>query len=138
MNQFRNIMQIFFTTISNWSSWFFGEWDGIFYALITFVVVDYITRLICTIIDRKFSSTVEIKNIFKKILIFILVGIGNILDTQVIGNGTVLRTIVILYYISLEGISLLENIGYLGLPFPTKLKTILEQLHDKSEENKEA
>lgn len=66
-------------------------------------------------------------------LIFILVGIANILDVQVIGTGSVLRTAIIFFYISNEGISLLENAGRLGLPIPEKLKLVLEQLHNESE-----
>jgi phage-related holin len=61
------------------------------------------------------------------------VGIANILDVQVIGTGSVLRTAVIFFYLSNEGISLLENAAYLGLPVPQKVKTVLEQLHDRSE-----
>lgn len=75
----------------------------------------------------------QAKGIFKKVLIFALVGVGHILDTRVIGTGSVLRTAVIFFYLSNEGISLLENAGHLGLPIPKKLKSILEQLHDRSE-----
>ena len=66
-------------------------------------------------------------------LIFILVGIANILDVQVIGTGSVLRTAIIFFYISNEGVSLLENAAHLGLPVPEKLKVVLKQLHDKSD-----
>ena len=67
-------------------------------------------------------------------LIFILVGIANILDVQIIGTGSVLRTAVIFFYISNEGVSLLENAAHLGLPIPEKLTKVLKQLHDDSEE----
>lgn len=136
MKQFWYIVQMVFTAVSGWSSCFLGGGDGLLCALITFVVTDYITGMMCAAIDHKFSSKVGLKGIFKKTLIFMIVGIGNIVDAQVIGNGTGLRTVVILYYISHEGISLLENAGYLGLPFPAKLKAILEQLHDRVEEDK--
>ena len=66
-------------------------------------------------------------------LIFTLVGIANILDVNVIGSGSVLRTAIIFFYISNEGVSLLENAGHLGLPIPAKLKAVLEQLHDRAE-----
>ena len=107
------------------------------YALIAFVVIDYITGVMCAIIDRKLSSEVGFKGIFRKVLIFLLVGIANIIDVQVIGTGAVLRTAVIFFYISNEGVSLLENAGHLGLPIPEKIKTVLEQLHDRAEKEEE-
>jgi toxin secretion/phage lysis holin len=84
-------------------------------------------------VDKKLSSEVGFKGIFKKVLIFILVGVGNIIDVQVLGQAGVLRTAVIFFYLSNEGVSLLENAGHLGLPIPAKLKAVLEQLHDRSE-----
>ena len=103
------------------------------YALLAFVVIDYITGIMCAVIDKKLSSAVGFKGIFKKVLIFALVGVGHLLDTRVIGSGSVLRTAVIFFYLSNEGVSLLENATYLGLPIPQKLKSVLEQLHDRSE-----
>ena len=105
-------------------------------ALLLFVVMDYITGIMCAISDKKLSSEVGFKGICRKVLIFMLVGIANVLDVQVIGNGSILRTAVIFFYLSNEGISLLENAGHLGLPIPKKLKKVLEQLHDRSEEDK--
>lgn len=102
-------------------------------ALIAFVAIDYITGVMCAVIDHRLSSEVGFKGIFKKVLIFLLVGTANILDVQVIGTGCVLRTAVIFFYISNEGVSLLENAAYLGLPVPEKIKTVLEQLHSRSE-----
>lgn len=87
----------------------------------------------CAVIDKKLSSEVGFKGIFKKVLIFLLVGVANILDVQVIGTGSILRTAVIFFYISNEGVSLLENAAHLGLPIPQKVKTVLEQLHERSE-----
>lgn len=126
-------IQICFTAIGGWLGWFMGGCDGLLYALIAFVAVDYITGVMCAIIDHKLSSEVGFKGICKKVLIFILVGVSNILDVQVIGSGCVLRTAVIFFYISNEGVSLLENTSYLGLPIPEKLKAILKQLHDRAE-----
>ena len=102
-----------------------------------FVVADYITGLMCAVIDKKLSSEVGFKGICRKVLIFILVGIANILDVDVIGTGSILRTAVIFFYLSNEGVSLLENAAYLGLPVPEKLKAVLEQLHGRSEDEKE-
>ena len=90
--------------------------------------------MMCAIVDKKLSSAVGFKGIFKKVLIFVLVGIANILDVQVIGNGSVLRTAVIFFYISNEGISLLENASHLGLPIPAPIRNVLQQLHDRAEE----
>ena len=105
------------------------------YALIAFVVVDYITGVMCAVVDKKLSSEVGFKGIFKKILIFLLVGIANLLDVNIIGNGSVLRTAAIFFYLSNEGVSLLENATHLGLPVPEKLKSVLQQLHDRAEED---
>ncbi len=106
-------------------------------ALIVFVVADYVTGVMCAIIDKKLSSEVGFKGIFKKVLIFILVGIAHILDVYVIGGGSILRTAVIFFYLSNEGVSLLENAAHLGLPIPKQLQEVLKQLHKRSEEMEE-
>ncbi len=133
MKEFWNTIQLIFTAIGGWLGWFLGGCDGLLYALIAFVAIDYITGVMCAVIDHRLSSEVGFKGIFKKVLIFLLVGVANILDVQVIGTGCGLRTAVIFFYISNEGVSLLENAAYLGLPVPEKIKTVLEQLHDRSE-----
>ena len=121
--------------IGGWLGWFLGGCDGLLYALVLFVVVDYITGVMCAAADHKLSSKVGFKGICRKVLIFLLVGIGHVLDAQIIGNGSVLRTAVIFFYLSNEGVSLLENAGHLGLPIPEKLKVVLEQLHDRAEKD---
>ena len=143
MKEFWSTIQLVFAAIGGWLGWFLGGCDGLLYALIAFVVVDYITGIMCAVVDKKLSSAVGFKGIFKKVLIFTLVGIANVLDVQVIGSGSVLRTAIIFFYISNEGVSLLENAGHLGLPIPAKLKAglpipeklkaVLEQLHDRAE-----
>lgn len=133
MKEFWNFIQLILTAIGGWLGYFLGGCDGLLYALLAFVVIDYITGVMCAVIDKKLSSEVGFKGIFKKVLIFLLVGIANILDVQVIGTGCVLRTAIIFFYISNEGVSLLENAGHLGLPIPQKMRDILEQLHDRSE-----
>ena len=133
MKEFWNTIQLIFTAIGGWLGWFLGGCDGLLYALIAFVAIEYITGVMCAVIDHRLSSEVGFKGIFKKVLIFLLVGVANILDVQVIGTGCVLRTAVIFFYISNEGVSLLENAAYLGLPVPEKIKTVLEQLHSRSE-----
>jgi toxin secretion/phage lysis holin len=135
MKEIWNWIQIVFAAIGGGIGWFLGGADGFLYALIAFVVIDYITGVMCAIVDKKLSSEVGFKGICKKVLVFILVGVGNIIDVQVLGQAGVLRTAVIFFYLSNEGVSLLENAGHLGLPIPAKLKAVLEQLHDRS--NKE-
>lgn len=113
--------------------WFLGGMDGFLYTLIAFVVIDYLTGVMCAIVDKKLSSDVGFKGLFRKILIFVMVGVGHLIDTQVISNGSVLRTAVIFFYLSNEGVSLLENATCLGLPIPQKLRDVLAQLHDRSD-----
>ena len=124
-----------FTGVGGWLGYFLGGCDGLLYALVLFVVVDYITGVMCAAADHKLSSEVGFKGICRKVLIFLLVGIGHVLDAQIIGTGSVLRTAVIFFYLSNEGVSLLENAGHLGLPIPEKLKVVLEQLHDRAEKD---
>ena len=137
MKEFWNTIQLIFTAIGGWLGYFLGGCDGLLYALIAFVVIDYITGVMCAINDKTLSSEVGFRGICRKVLIFLLDGIANILDVQVIGTGSVLRTAVIFFYISNEGVSLLENAAHLGLPVPEKIKTVLEQLHDRSESEDE-
>jgi len=133
MKEFWNTIQLAFAAIGGWLGYFLGGCDGLLYALLAFVVIDYITGVMYAIADKNLSSEVGFKGICRKVLIFLLVGIANVLDVQVIGTGSVLRTAVIFFYISNEGVSLLENAAHLGLPVPEKIKTVLEQLHDRAE-----
>lgn len=137
MKEFWNTIQGIFTALGGWLGYYLGGCDGLLIALVVFVATDYITGVMCAVIDKKLSSEIGFKGIFKKVLIFILVGIANILDVQIIGTGNILRTAVIFFYLSNEGISILENSAHLGLPIPKKLKDILEQLHKRSEDEKE-
>lgn len=133
MKEFWSVIQAVFVAIGGWLGWFLGGCDGLLYTLIAFAVVDYITGVMCAIADKKLTSKVGFKGICRKVLMFLLVGISNILDVQVIGTGSILRTAIIFFYISNEGVSLLENSAHLGLPIPQKMKDVLEQLHDRSE-----
>ena len=131
MRQIWNGVQIAFTALGGFFGWFLGGYDGFMYALIAFVVIDYITGVMCAISDKKLSSSVGFRGICRKVLIFTLVGVGNILDVYVLGHGSVLRTAVIFFYLSNEGVSMLENTAHLGLPIPEKLKAILAQLNEE-------
>ena len=136
MKEIWNWIQIAFTALGGFLGWFLGGMDGFLYALIAFAVIDYITGVLCAISDKTLSSEVGFKGICRKVLIFTLVGIGNTVDVYVLRETGVLRTAVIFFYLSNEGVSLLENAAHLGLPIPEKLKEVLEQLHDRATDEK--
>ena len=138
MKQIWSGIQIAFAAFGGFLGWFLGGVDGFLYALIAFTVIDYITGVMCAITDKKLSSSVGFKGICRKVLIFTLVGIGNIVDVYVLGQGGVLRTAVIFFYLSNEGVSILENSAHLGLPIPEKLKEVLEQLHERGDNDNES
>ena len=138
MKQIWSGIQIAFTAFGGFLGWFLGGFDGFLYALIAFTVIDYITGVMCAITDKKLSSSVGFKGICRKVLIFTLVGIGNIVDVYVLGQGGVLRTAVIFFYLSNEGVSIMENTARLGLPIPAKLKEVLEQLHERGGKDNES
>ena len=133
MKEFWNMIQLTFAALGGLLGWFLGGCDGLLYALLVFVIVDYVTGVLCAINDKALSSEVGFRGLCRKVLIFALVAIGHILDIYVIGNGSVLRTAVIFFYMSNEGISILENAGHLGLPIPDQLRLVLEQLHDRED-----
>lgn len=138
MKEFWNVIQLIFSAVGGWLGYFLGGCDGLLYTLLAFVVLDYVTGIMCAITDRNLSSAIGFKGIFRKILIFAMVGIGHLMDLQILGAVGVLRTAVIFFYLSNEGVSLVENAAHLGLPIPEKLKTVLEQLHDRAEKDGEA
>ncbi|MDD3338078.1 MAG: phage holin family protein [Lachnospiraceae bacterium] len=137
MKEFVNLVQCSFAAAGGFFGWFVGGLEGVLYALIVFVVVDYATGLMAAGLEKKLSSSVGFRGIFKKVVIFCLVAVGHMIDAHVVGNGSVLRTAVIFFYLSNEGISILENAGRIGLPIPEKLKSVLEQLkEEKTDEGK--
>ena len=137
MKEFWNTIQLAFTAVGGWLGYFLGGCDGLLYTLLAFVVLDYVTGIMCAVADKKLSSAVGFRGLFRKVLIFALVGVGHLLDVQVLGAVGVLRTAVIFFYLSNEGVSLIENAAHLGLPIPAKLKAVLEQLHDRAEKDGE-
>lgn len=139
MKEIWNKIQAALTIAGGFVGWFLGGFDGFLYALITFVVIDYITGVLCAIIDKDLCSKIGARGIFKKVLIFVLVGVSHVIDTNVLGvvgntDTNVLRTAVIFFYLSNEGISILENAAHIGLPIPEKLKDVLKQLHKREED----
>ena len=137
MKEFWNTIQLAFTALGGWLGYFLGGCDGLLYTLLAFVILDYLTGIMCAIVDHKLSSAIGFRGIFRKVLIFALVGVGHLLDLQVLGSVGVLRTAVIFFYLSNEGVSLVENAAHLGLPIPEKLKAVLEQLHDRAEKEED-
>ena len=130
-------VQMAFTVIGSWIGYFVGGVDGLMTALLIFMVLDYVTGLMCAIADKKLSSAVGFKGICKKVLIIMLVGVAHVVDLHVVGTGDALRSAVVCFYLSNEGVSMLENAAHLGLPVPDKLKGILAQLHGRMDEQQE-
>ena len=130
-------IQTAITLLGGWLGYFVGGWDGMLIALVVLMALDYITGVMCAIADHKLSSSVGFKGICKKVFILMLVGVANIVDVHVVGSGSALRAAVICFYLSNEGVSILENAGHIGLPIPEKLKVVLEQLHGRSDEKKD-
>ena len=128
-------IQIAAAAIGGWIGYFLGGKDRMLIALVIFMALDYITGLMCAVMDKKLSSAVGFKGICKKVLILMLVGVANILDVHVVGQGSALRGAVIAFYLSNEGLSLLENAAYIGLPIPDKLREILAQLHNRDDKS---
>ena len=123
------VLQAILCVIGGYLGWFLGGWDSLIYALVAFVSVDYVTGCFCAVVEKKLSSEIGLRGIVKKILIFLLVGVANIVDVYLIGDGSVIRSAAIFFFVSNEGVSLLENASRIGLPVPPKLKEILSQLH---------
>ena len=137
MREIWNICQIAFMAVGGWLGHFMGGVDGVLITLLIIMIVDYVTGVMCGIYEKNLSSEIGWKGIFRKVLIVLLVGIANLIDITVIKSGAVLRTAVIFFYISNEGISILENAGRMGLPIPKKLRDVLAQLHKEGKNEKE-
>ena len=130
-----NFIQAVFTAIGGYIGWFLGGYDGLVLALVAFVVIDYITGLMAAVIEKKLSSSIGFRGIFKKVLIFSLVGIGHIIDYYLIEKGSAVRTAVIFFYLSNEGLSIIENASKVGLPIPEKLRVVFTELRREDRKN---
>ncbi|MDY4785123.1 phage holin family protein [Pygmaiobacter massiliensis] len=130
MKQIITNIQIAFAALGGFLGYWLGGLDGFLIALLAFVAIDYLTGVMVAIMQKKLSSEVGFRGICKKVLIFALVAVGHIIDTQLLKDGSVIRTAVIFFYLSNEGISILENASIIGLPVPEKLKSVLEQLKE--------
>lgn len=130
------IIQTIAAVLSGVCGFLWGQLDGLLYALVAFMIIDYVSGVIVAVFRRELSSEVGFKGIAKKVLIMGLVAVGHILDTHILGGGAVCRSAVIGFYIANEGISILENSAKLGLPLPKKLITVLKQLKDDNDKEK--
>ena len=130
-------LQIAITGLGGWLGYVLGGMDGFLIALVVFMTIDYATGIMCAVVDKKLSSAVGFRGIFKKVLILMLVGIANVIDVHIVGTGSALRGATVCFYLSNEGLSILENTVQLGLPVPEKLKDVLSQLHNRDEKEKQ-
>ena len=128
-------IQIAITAIGGWLGYFLGGMDGMLIALLVLMVLDYISGIMCAIADKNLDSRIGFRGICKKVLTLMLVGVANIVDVHIVGTGSALRGAVICFYLSNEALSLFENAAHLGLPVPDKLRTVLEQLHDRKDKD---
>ena len=135
MKEFWNVIKVALAAVGAWLGYFLGGSDGLLYALLVFVIVDYLTGVMCAIEDHKLSSAVGFRGLCRKVLTFLLVGIAQVLDVHVLNQPGVLRTAVIFWAIANNGLSILENAAHLGLPVPEPLKQVLEQLHNRIEKS---
>ena len=126
-------IQFAFTAIGGWIGYALGGRDGLLIALVAFMAVDYVTGVMCAVVDKKLSSAVGFKGICKKVLILMLVGVANVIDVHIVGNGGALRGAITCFYLSNQGLSVLENAAHLGLPIPEPLKNALVQLHGRND-----
>ena len=132
---YKDIFKELATVLFALFGYLFGKIDGLMYALITVIVIDYITGVICAIVNKKLCSFVGFKGILKKVCILIIVAVAQVIDVNILSDSGVLRSSVIAFYIVNESISILENSSDIGLPLPKKLKSVLTQLNNDDDEN---
>ncbi len=131
MKEIIESINVGFAAIGGFLGWLFGGLDGFLYALIVFVIVDYFTGVMAACVQKRLSSEIGFRGIAKKVAIFMLVAVANVIDIDIIKSGNTVRTAVIFFYLSNEGISILENAALIGLPIPEKLKAVLLQIGEE-------
>ena len=128
-------LQFAIAGIGGWLGYALGGLDGLLIALVVFMTIDYITGIMCAIVDRKLSSAVGFRGICRKVLVMMLVTVANVIDVHVVGTGSALRGATVCFYLSNEGLSILENAVHLGLPVPEGLREVLAQLHNRKKKD---
>ncbi|HEM9162450.1 TPA: phage holin family protein [Streptococcus agalactiae] len=131
MKELLTLNKILFSMIGGLIGSLFGELDGILYALLVFIIIDYLTGIFVAVVEKQLSSSIGFRGIFKKIAILFLVSLGHLIDTAIIKQGGTIRTMVIFFYLSNEGLSILENTVRIGLPISEKLQAILKQINER-------
>ncbi|AKU03782.1 TPA: phage holin family protein [Streptococcus agalactiae] len=131
MKELLTLNKILFSMIGGLIGSLFGELDGILYALLVFIIIDYLTGIFAAVVEKQLSSSIGFRGIFKKIAILFLVSLGHLIDTAIIKQGGTIRTMVIFFYLSNEGLSILENTVRIGLPISEKLQAILKQINER-------
>lgn len=131
----KDILKSISTIVLTIIGYLFGEIDGLMYALLTVIIIDYITGTICAIVNKKLCSKIGFRGILKKISILIIVSVSQIIDVSILSDSGILRSSVIAFYIINESISILENSSNIGIPLPKKLKSLLSQLKDDTDKN---
>lgn len=131
MKELLTLNKILFSMIGGLIGSLFGELDGILYALLVFIIIDYLTGIFAAVVEKQLSSSIGFRGIFKKIAILFLVSLGHLIDTAIIKQGGTIRTMVIVFYLSNEGLSILENTVRIGLPISEKLQAILKQINER-------
>ncbi|MGF3065771.1 phage holin family protein [Facklamia sp. P12950] len=132
MSKILETMRVFFIALGGYIGFYLGNVDAFIYTLLAFIIADYITGILRAGVEKKLSSSIGFKGIAKKIMIFIVVGIANLCDVNLLkGDGTIIRTAIIFFYIANEGLSILENSIAIGLPVPKKLQDMLKQLKEE-------
>ncbi|MFI3118066.1 holin family protein [Streptococcus suis] len=131
MKELLTLNKILFSMIGGLIGSLFGELDGILYALLVFIIIDYLTGIFAAVVEKQLSSSIGFRGIFKKIAILFLVSLGHLIDTAIIKQGGTIRSMVIFFYLSNEGLSILENTVRIGLPIPEKLQAILKQINER-------
>jgi toxin secretion/phage lysis holin len=131
-SKYFNWLNIMIGIVGGAISCYLGGWDLLLETLGKLVVADFVTGVLKSIINKKTSSMLCSTGIIRKITVFIIVAVANSLQA-LLGNSIPLREIIITFYIGCEGLSILENLGEMGIPFPKKLKDVLLQLKNKEE-----
>lgn len=138
-NAIKNGVLAAFAFIGSFVANALGGWDASMQVLVALMVADYITGVLVAAVWQRsnksqsgaLDSKAGFKGICKKGMILVLVWLGVLLDTATGANY--IRTAVVLFFIGNEGISLLENLGLMGVPYPAFLRKALEALHDQGD-----